>query len=55
MADRGLSLRSHRAKPLSEMGTRWDYVITLCDEAFESADDLALRLRSWRSDRADSD
>ena len=35
MADRGLSLRSHHAKPLSEMGTGWDYVITLCDEAFE--------------------
>jgi arsenate reductase len=31
----GLSLRSHRSKPLSKVGTRWDYVITLCDEAFE--------------------
>jgi protein-tyrosine-phosphatase len=35
MADRRPSLRGHRSKPLSEMGTRWDYVITLCDEAFE--------------------
>jgi protein-tyrosine-phosphatase len=35
MADRGLSLRSHHSKSLREVGTRWDYVITLCDEAFE--------------------
>lgn len=40
MADRRLTLRSHRAKPLAEMGTRWDYVITLCDEAFEECPDF---------------
>jgi arsenate reductase (thioredoxin) len=35
MAERGLSLSSHRAKPLAEVGTRWDYVITVCDAAYE--------------------
>ena len=35
MAERGLSLESHRAKALAEMGTRWDYVITVCDAAYE--------------------
>ena len=35
MAERGVSLRGHRAKQISEMGTRWDYVITLCDAAYE--------------------
>jgi arsenate reductase len=40
MAERGLSLRSHRSKPLSEVSTRWDYVITLCDRAFEDCPDF---------------
>jgi arsenate reductase len=40
MADRGLSLQSHRSKSLGEVGTRWDYVITLCDEAFEECPDF---------------
>jgi arsenate reductase (thioredoxin) len=40
MRDRRLSLRTQHAKPLSEMGTRWDYVITLCDEAFEECPDF---------------
>jgi arsenate reductase len=40
MADRGLSLRAHRSKALNEMGTRWDYVITLCDRAFEDCPDF---------------
>jgi arsenate reductase (thioredoxin) len=35
MAERGLSLSSHRAKSLAEVGTRWDYVITVCDAAYE--------------------
>jgi arsenate reductase (thioredoxin) len=35
MAERGLSLVSHRAKALDEMGTRWDYVITVCNAAYE--------------------
>jgi arsenate reductase (thioredoxin) len=35
MAEHGLSLHSHRAKPIDEMGTRWDYVITVCDAAYE--------------------
>jgi arsenate reductase len=35
MAERGLSLGSHRAKSIIDVGTRWDYVITVCDAAFE--------------------
>ena len=35
MAERGLSLRFHRAKSIADVGTRWDYVITVCDAAFE--------------------
>ena len=35
MAERGLSLFSQRAKSLAEVGTRWDYVITVCDAAYE--------------------
>ena len=35
MAERGLSLASHRAKSIADVGTRWDYVITVCDAAFE--------------------
>jgi protein-tyrosine-phosphatase len=43
MAARGLDLRTHRAKRLDEMGIRWDYVITLCDEAFEQCPDFSLK------------
>ena len=39
MAERGLSLRAHWAKSVNEMGTRWDYVITVCDSAFERCPD----------------
>ena len=39
MAEGGVSLRGHRAKQISEMGTRWDYVITLCDAAYEICPD----------------
>jgi arsenate reductase len=35
MAERGLSLRSHWPKALGEVGTRWDYVVTVCDAANE--------------------
>lgn len=35
MAERGLSLDRHRAKALTAVGTRWDYVITVCDAAYE--------------------
>lgn len=35
IAERGLSLGTHRAKPLAAVGTRWDYVITVCDAASE--------------------
>jgi len=39
MAERGVSLRGHRAKQISEMGTRWEYVITLCEAAYEICPD----------------
>jgi arsenate reductase len=35
MGEIGINLRSHRAKGLPEVGTEWDYVITVCDAAFE--------------------
>jgi arsenate reductase len=35
MAERGLNLGRHRAKGLTEVGVRWDYVITVCDAAYE--------------------
>jgi arsenate reductase len=35
MAERGLGLGSHRAKSITDVGTRWDYVITVCDAAYE--------------------
>jgi arsenate reductase (thioredoxin) len=35
MAERGLSLGFHRAKSIADVGTYWDYVITVCDAAFE--------------------
>jgi arsenate reductase len=43
MAEHGLSLRSQRAKSLTEVGTHWDYVITLCDTAFEQCPDFSLK------------
>jgi arsenate reductase (thioredoxin) len=39
MAERGVTLRGHRAKQISEMGTRWEYVITLCEAAYEVCPD----------------
>jgi arsenate reductase len=52
MSLRGLSLQSHRAKTLAEVGDRWDYVITLCDEAFEDCPDFPAKtsLLHWRLD-----
>lgn len=35
MDEIGLSLASHRAKSLGEAGSRWDYVVTVCDTAYE--------------------
>jgi arsenate reductase (thioredoxin) len=35
MAERGLGLGFHRAKSITDVGTRWDYVITVCDAAYE--------------------
>lgn len=35
MAECGLSLYGHRAKALAEAGTHWDYVVTVCDAAYE--------------------
>jgi len=40
MAERGLSLASHHAKSLDQVGTRWDYVITVCDDAYEKCPDF---------------
>jgi protein-tyrosine-phosphatase len=31
MEERGLSLATCRAKSIAEVGTAWEYVITLCD------------------------
>lgn len=52
MTERGLSLSSHRAKALGEVGARWDYVITVCDAAYEKCpefDDKTSRLH-WSID-----
>jgi arsenate reductase len=40
MGERGLTLQWHRSKSLNDMGTRWNYVITLCDQAFEECPDF---------------
>jgi arsenate reductase (thioredoxin) len=40
MTEKGLSLNGHRAKPLAEVGTGWDYVITVCDAAYERCPDF---------------
>ena len=40
MAERGLSLGTHRAKSLAAVGTRWDYVITLCEAAYEQCSEF---------------
>ena len=39
MGERGISLASSYAKSLAEVGTAWDYVITVCDAAFEQCPD----------------
>jgi arsenate reductase len=43
MGERGLSLHSHRAKALDEVGLRWDYVITVCDAAYEQCPEFPAR------------
>ena len=40
MAERDLSLGTHRAKSLASVGTRWDYVITLCEAAYEQCSEF---------------
>jgi arsenate reductase len=40
LMERGLSLVSHRVKSLADVGTRWDYVITVCDDAYEKCPDF---------------
>ena len=40
MTEQGLSLRSQRAKSLAEVGPGWDYVITVCDAAYEQCPDF---------------
>jgi arsenate reductase len=40
MAEIGIDVASHRAKRLGDVGTRWDYVITMCDAAYEQCPDF---------------
>jgi arsenate reductase (thioredoxin) len=40
MTENGLSLSGHRAKSLAEVDTGWDYVITVCDAAYERCPDF---------------
>jgi arsenate reductase len=40
MTEKGMSLIGHRAKSLDEIGTGWDYVITVCDVAYERCPDF---------------
>jgi arsenate reductase len=35
MMERGLDLSAHRSKSLAAVGTPWDYVISLCEAAYE--------------------
>ena len=43
MAERGLRLVGHYAKAIVEMGARWDYVITVCDSAYENCPDFPVK------------
>ena len=43
MTERGVSLQTARAKGLTEVGTRWDYVITVCDAAFEQCPEFSAK------------
>jgi arsenate reductase len=43
MAERGLSLVSQRAKSIADVGTRWDYVISVCDAAFERCPEFPVK------------
>jgi protein-tyrosine-phosphatase len=40
MTEKGLSLMAQRAKSVAEVGTAWDYVITVCDSAYEQCPDF---------------
>ncbi|HEY2996401.1 MAG TPA: hypothetical protein VGM22_26600 [Methylomirabilota bacterium] len=53
MTERGLTLHRHHAKRLGDMGTAWDYVITVCDAALaDRASRLARPLTSTTTSRA---
>jgi arsenate reductase len=43
MTEKGLSLIGQHAKSVSEVGTAWDYVITVCDAAFEQCPDFPVK------------
>ena len=43
MTERGVSLQMARAKGLTDVGTRWDYVITVCDAAFEQCPEFSAK------------
>jgi arsenate reductase len=43
MTEQGLPLTSRHAKSLAEVGTAWDYVITVCDAAFEQCPDFPVK------------
>jgi len=43
MGERGVSMHWHKAKGLSAVGTHWDYVITVCDAAFEKCPEFSLK------------
>jgi arsenate reductase len=40
MMERGLDLSMYGAKRLADVGTSWDYVITLCDAAYEQCSEF---------------
>ncbi len=45
MTQKGLSLIGHCAKSVAEVGTAWDYVITVCDAAYEKCPDSPAKTR----------
>jgi arsenate reductase len=43
MAERGVSLQMAQAKGLTDVGMHWDYVITVCDAAFEQCPEFSAK------------
>ena len=43
MGERALDLSGHRSKSIAEVGTHWDYVITVCDAAYEQCPDFPVK------------